>query len=177
MPVTDIVWIVAGSAASLIQGCNLQPHDIDILVKRSDDVDKIAHLFTDFLPESNQPLIFNKNWISTKEIAVYYMNGDKDKWSYARLNIHGIQIEISNTASHEYLELSPVVWEIRRYENYHGMSIPVVPLELQLHSNHEMKKLDRISKIKDVIKLKNLDLQFLENYLTDSDYRQLLNLF
>lgn len=102
------------------------------------------------------------------------MNNDKEKWAFARLNIHGIIIEIANTVSHEYLELSPVVWELKKYEEYEEMFVPVVPLELQLYSSYEQKKLDRVRTIKEIIKSKNLDLQFMENYLSSSAYRQLM---
>ncbi|SLJ92289.1 MULTISPECIES: hypothetical protein [unclassified Paenibacillus] len=140
---TDLNWSIAGSTASLIQGCNnIGPNDIDILVKQNGDVDKIVNL-----------------------------------WAFARLNIHGIIIEMANTVSDEYLELSPVVWELKRYEELFGMLIPVVPLGLQLYSSYEQQKPDRDKAICEVIKLKNLDLQFMENYLSSSSYRQLIEQF
>ncbi|WP_433921511.1 hypothetical protein [Paenibacillus taichungensis] len=57
------------------------------------------------------------------------------------------------------------------------MLIPVVPLGLQLNSSYEQKKPDRVKAISEVIKLKNLDLQFMENYLSSSSYRQLIEQF
>jgi hypothetical protein len=172
---TDLDWIIAGSTASLIQGCNnIRPNDIDILVKQNSDVDKIVNLFMDYLPETNPSLLFNKCWVSTKRLPTFKMNNDKEKWAFARLNIHGIIIEIANTVSDEYLELSPVVWELKRFEAYSGMLIPVVPLGLQLHSSYEQQKPDRVKAICVIVKSKNLDLQFMENYLSSSAYRQLM---
>lgn len=57
------------------------------------------------------------------------------------------------------------------------MLIPVVPLGLQLHSSYKQKNPDRVKAISEVIKLKNLDLQFMENYLSSSSYRQLIEQF
>jgi hypothetical protein len=172
---TDLDWIIAGSTASLILGCNdIQPNDIDILVKQNCDVDKIVNLFIDYLPETNPSLLFNKNWVSTKRFPTFMINNDREKWAFARLNIHSVIIEIANTVSDEYLELSPVVWELKKYEEYEEMFVPVVPLELQLHSSYEQKKLDRVRTIKEIIKSKNLDLQFMEIYLSSSAYRQLM---
>ncbi|MDR9746993.1 hypothetical protein [Paenibacillus taichungensis] len=57
------------------------------------------------------------------------------------------------------------------------MLIPVVPLGLQLNSSYEQKNSDRVKAISEVIKLKNLDLQFMENYLSSSSYRQLIEQF
>ncbi|MFJ2044401.1 hypothetical protein ACIOBL_12385 [Paenibacillus taichungensis] len=81
---TDLNWSIAGSTASLIQGCNnIGPNDIDILVKQNGDVDKIVNL-----------------------------------WAFARLNIHGIIIEMANTVSDKYLDLSPVVGELKRLRSF-----------------------------------------------------------
>lgn|GEM_PF-3642116 len=57
------------------------------------------------------------------------------------------------------------------------MLIPVVPLGLQLHSNYKQKNPDRVKAIGEVIELKNLDLQFMKNYLSSSSYRQLIEQF
>ncbi|MDR9746992.1 hypothetical protein [Paenibacillus taichungensis] len=83
---TDLDWIIAGSTASLIQGCNnFRPNDIDILVKQNCDVNKIANLFIDYLPETNPSLLFNKNWVSTKRLPTFMINNDREKWAFARL--------------------------------------------------------------------------------------------
>ncbi|HBU85642.1 MAG TPA: hypothetical protein DEF35_28950 [Paenibacillus sp.] len=172
---TDMDWIIVGSTASLIQGCNnIRPNDIDILVKQNGDVDKIVNLFMDYLPKITPSLIFNKHWVSTMHAPTFSIHNVTKKWSFARLNIHGIIIEIANTVPDEYLELSPIVWELKKYDEYEEMFVPVVPLELQMHSSYEQKKLDRVRTIKEIIKSKNLDLQFMENYLSSSDYRQLM---
>lgn len=172
---TDMDWIIVGSTASLIQGCiDISPNDIDILVKQNSDVDKIVNLFIDYLPETNPSLLFNKYWVSTMHAPTFSMEKLTKKWFFARLNIHGIIIEIANTVSDEYLGLSPVVWELKKYEKYEEMFVLVVPLELQMHSSYEQKKLDRVRTIKEIIKSKNLDLQFMENYLSSSAYRQLM---
>ena len=87
---TDLEWIIAGSTASLIQGCNgIDPNDIDILVKQNCDFDQIVNLFIDYLPEANPSLLFNKYWVSTKRLPTFMMNNHRDKWAFARLNIHG----------------------------------------------------------------------------------------
>ncbi|MFC3747077.1 hypothetical protein [Paenibacillus sp. GCM10012306] len=171
---TDMDWIVVGSVASKIQGCeDIQPNGLDILLKQSADVERIAQLFTDYLPETNPSPIFNKHWLSTTDAPTYSMNEGENKWSFLRLNIDGVIIEIANTASDEYLELSSKVWKMRRVEDYLGMSIPVAPLEVQLHSNYELAKPERIKVIREVIQLQNRDVSFMENYLSESAYQQL----
>jgi hypothetical protein len=171
---TDMEWIVVGSVASMIQGCKgIQPNDLDILLKQSADVERIARLFTDYLPETNPSPIFNKHWLSTKDAPTYSLNEGVNKWSFVRLNFDGVIIEIANTASDEYLELSSRVWEMRRVVDYLGMSIPVAPLEVQLHSNYELDKPERIQVLREVIHLQNRDVSFMENYLSESAYQQL----
>lgn len=170
----EMDWIIVGSAASLIQGCQqIQPNDIDIMVKHSSDVNQITSLFMDYLSEISPSQLFNKHWFSSKCSPTYTMVLDKKVWSFARLHIIGVNIEISNTTTHEYLELSDVIWKIKRFQNYLDTLFPVVPLELQLHSSYVLDKPERIQAIKEVIRRNNLDLHFLKSYLTDSAYRQL----
>lgn len=80
----------------------------------------------DFLPEIPSQL-FNKHWVSSKCSPTFTINQDNKVWSFARLNIDGVTIEIANTATHEYLELSDAVWKIIRFRDYLGTLFPVVP--------------------------------------------------
>ncbi|AIQ47745.1 hypothetical protein R70723_18970 [Paenibacillus sp. FSL R7-0273] len=131
----DFEWIVVGSGASLIQGCPIQPNDLDIMVKRSSDVKRSARLFMDLLPETGPSLIFNKHWLSSKRAVTYTVCSEAGTWAFARIMIKGFQLELANTMDQDYAELSPVVWEKRRLVNYSGIYVPVVPLEMQLEKH------------------------------------------
>ena len=42
-------WVVMGSIASLLQGCKLDPQDVDILVKKPETVHFLCNLLSEYV--------------------------------------------------------------------------------------------------------------------------------
>ncbi|NHJ47905.1 MAG: hypothetical protein FK733_08965 [Asgard group archaeon] len=141
-------WAIMGSIASVLQGCEIEPKDIDILVEDPKTVHFISSFFTKYYGESKATTPFDENgvWVATKEQPVFEGEGPFTfKWTYTKFNINGLFIEVTHKIPREnHPEKDTNLWEsgqnvwpyvkIIAFENY---QIPVIPLELQLVTNME----------------------------------------
>lgn len=132
----NIDWWLTGSCATCVRGINIEPHDVDIMLK-SKDIEKIKDIFHDFIVE---PIIDSKGWV-VDYFGVLFMNAridlafDPQEW----VDSQG-KADFGPYASNHLEEVS---WK--------GNVIKVPPLELQVHANKNRKRFDRVKAIEDFI--------------------------
>jgi len=155
---TKIDWILVGSVGSVLQGCKMEPGDIDIYVKHNEGVSQFAELLNEFsLPTKSEARHVN-DWLSSKEEPVFnqtFLTGFT--WTKGRWKINGFNVEvvhISNSAGIPDSLTGDGIWEGGQYIWSHfknvrigEYTIPTVPLEIQLESNLRRQRQDRIKSI------------------------------
>ncbi|CAM4189779.1 hypothetical protein [Paenibacillus tarimensis] len=156
----DVQYVFAGSVSSFLQGCEIIPGDIDLLVPEAGDVHKITVALSAFVHDNTSSLeedIPIEEWFSTAASPVKTFTDFADnEWTFARLAADGIKLEAANirpVTLTEYIhgsgfwENGPHVWEHVKRVPYNGLSLPVIPLEIQLETNMNRGLESRIREI------------------------------
>ncbi|WP_062106238.1 nucleotidyltransferase family protein [Bacillus niameyensis] len=167
---TKIDWILVGSAGSVLQGCIMEPGDIDIYVKHKEGVSQFAELLNQFSLSTKCTNRNSNDWLSSIEEPVFeqiFPSGFS--WTKARWEINSCNVEvvhISNSAGipdsltgDGIWEGGKYIWNLSKNVRIGEYLIPTVPLEIQLESNIRRKRQDRIASI----------LQAMGNYGYDMD--------
>ncbi|HUU78937.1 MAG TPA: hypothetical protein VMX55_11365 [candidate division Zixibacteria bacterium] len=178
-------WSIIGSIATKLQGCDLIPNDVDILVKEPKTVHFLSNLMTDFYDDSKRESLLNETpdnlWLSTKEQPVVE---SKDEWGFdwvfARWIIHNTKVEVAHLTAPEGMkekwesiwEAGPDIWTYIRKISYGEYSLPVVPLEIQLGTSFSRGFDDRIAKIIQVLKEKGYNDDLLKTALGEKRYKK-----
>jgi hypothetical protein len=119
-----IQYVFTGSVSSMIQGCEITPGDIDLLVAEPIDVQRVVLALNEFLINdiiSEDNIISVDSWVATKaEPLKEYMDFANNKWTFSRLIVEGVKLEIANirpSFEKEYIsgtgfwENGPHVWQ------------------------------------------------------------------
>ena len=126
---TSIDWWLTGSCAACIRGIALNPHDVDIMVN-SRDLPQIQSFFHDVIIE---PIVDTQGWV-TKDFGVLFM--------HARIDIASDPVpalddpEPVDCGPYAKAHLEEVVW--------HGYTVRVPPVSLQINVNQKRGRLDRV---------------------------------
>jgi len=182
----DIRFVFAGSVSCLIQGCEIVPGDIDLLVSKSNDVYKIVSNLSEFI---NYNVIFHgeeatdENWLSTVTSPIRAFTDIADNnWTFARLMVHDIKLEVANIQpliQNEYIhgsgfwENGPLVWEHIKLVPYKDISLPVIPLEIQLETNMNRELESRIKEISRVFRTHGYNQWLVEHALNERNRARL----
>jgi hypothetical protein len=129
----SVQWLVVGSVASVLQGCRFEPRDLDILVTSREDLDHcVAHLLT-------APGV-----VSLEDPPIYSEKFGDFEWHKAQFEIDGFLTELVYIASGGGIpdsiegdgiwEGGKIVWSYAKTVPFHGLSVPITPLEIQLES-------------------------------------------
>ncbi|WP_172198724.1 hypothetical protein [Saccharibacillus qingshengii] len=179
---TGIPYVIGGSMAAVINGCtSIQPNDIDVILQNPVDVEKLISAFEGFLgepqPTENPDM---STWISTKSHRVLTFEDPSNHiWTFARLLIQGVKVEIANIKpAHdiEYVpetgiwENGPAIWPYIKQVTMEDTPIPVLPLEIQLETNLNRGLEDRIASILDVFRRKGYDAELLKFSLSKENH-------
>ncbi|NHJ86702.1 MAG: hypothetical protein FK734_14655 [Asgard group archaeon] len=185
-----IDWAIIGSGATYLQGCNIKPNDIDILVKNPESVEIIAYMLEDYYKssESKSNTIQGEEseelWLSTKDKPVDISVDDWNfKWVFSRVLIGNIKVETAHiTAPQDHFllttgiwEAGPKIWPYIKFVNYQGYSIPVIPLEIQLATNINRGLEDRSNEIIAILKRDGFNLELLKESLTSDSFNAIQN--
>ena len=179
-------WAIIGSIATKLQGCDLIPNDVDILVKEPKIVYFISNLITDFQGDvkKGESLLDetpDNLWLSTKEQPV---EESKDEWGvdwvFGRWIIHNTKVEVAHLTAPEGMvkkwesiwEAGPDIWSYIRKVPYREYSLPVVPLEIQLGTSFSRGLDERIAKIIQVFKEKGYNNDLLKTALGEKRYKK-----
>jgi len=130
----EIFWILSGSTSLYIQGVDILANDIDIITdeKGVKSLDKILSEYCIQKPE----------YSSTEEYCSYY----------GQYIINGVKIDLVGNFQYKmkdgsWSELRPK----KKYfeKEYNGMSLLLLPLEVELKEYEELGKLNKVRKIKE----------------------------
>lgn len=130
-------WMLVGSAGTAVHGAQIQPVDIDILLRRADDVASVAQSMPNRVDPS--PSSDPEEWLSTAHQPVLRFGTENDRWTFGRWVLAGMVVEVAHIAASgaEGLlieTLGEQVWRVRTWVVWRGQRLPVVPLEVQLAS-------------------------------------------
>ena len=188
---SEIRWILVGSGATLLQGVNLSPGDIDVLMQTPGGVYVFARSMEEFTPEdcpvhhADDP----DQWYSSRNLPVLAdePNSQEAVWTFGRWYIDGFKVEVSHIEPPaDYLgtkdddaglwEAGPEVWPHVNRVAWEGYDIPVVPLEIQLHTNMKRSLEDRVQKIVEVFRTRGYDRNLINLGLTADEKTRLAGL-
>ncbi|HUU77341.1 MAG TPA: hypothetical protein VMX55_03290 [candidate division Zixibacteria bacterium] len=173
-------WAIMGSVATNLQGCDLEPNDIDILVEKPETVYFISSLFSVFFGEKKNITPFDKNdtWISSKEQPVFRGKDQWNfRWTYAKWKIEELFIEITHKLPpenhpnklHSIWESGPNIWPYVKDVTFGKYQIPVLPLEIQLETNFERGFNERVKQIIDIFKKQGYDQKLIKKALKEEN--------
>jgi hypothetical protein len=130
-------WMLVGSAATAVRVGGITPMDIDIAVRRSEDVARAATVLP--TPQSLEPGKADKPpaWISTVAEPTLHFGDQQERWSFGVWFIQGVKVELAHIDAPPVADLmietrSSVVWSERDTLTCRGEPVPTVPLETQL---------------------------------------------
>lgn len=170
-------WTVVGSTATALQGCQVQPHDLDLLTRYSQSVFDFAERLAPFAATESTGSFF----LSTPDVPVFVGPMGNTEWHFGRWMIGGIFVEVAHIAPPEgwtnspgdgIWECGPAIWPHICQVCFEQYSIPVVPLEIQVETNlarerteHGENLLDRVQEITRIFHRNGYDRMLLEQVL------------
>ncbi|MET3698781.1 hypothetical protein SAMN05877753_11016 [Bacillus oleivorans] len=174
---TKIDWILVGSAGSVLQGCDMEPGDIDIYVKEQEGAAKFAELLREFSLTETSENRESHTWLSSKDEPVFHQTFPSGfSWSKARWVIDGVDVEVvhisnsagipDSTTGEGIWEGGKYIWALSKNVEFGNFTIPVVPLEIQLESNFRRNRQDRAEAIITALKRDGFDEQLLRKALS-----------
>lgn len=161
-------WVLVGSAATALQGCEVTPRDIDILAAEPAGVHHFASLMTGFAPALPSHAEDHEEWLSSHAEPVSAGPDDYGfYWYFARWVIDGVKVEVAHIAPPEGFRTSESgagIWEAGAemwphvYEvSFRNLTIPVVPLEIQLGTSLSRGLKTRVDAIVAVLRRRGYD--------------------
>jgi hypothetical protein len=183
-----IRFVFAGSVSSLIQGCDITPGDIDILVPLPIDVHKTALILCEYLIDQSidvdTPI---ECWVAT-HTAPYrkFVDFASNEWTFSRLIVNGIKLEIANIrpANDEgyvngtgFWENGPHIWQHIILIPFKDMELPVIPLEIQLETNMNRNLEPRINEIVKIFRSKGYNEKLINYALNQTNRKKFQEFF
>ncbi|MEO6019720.1 MAG: hypothetical protein ABIP45_05660 [Knoellia sp.] len=167
-------WMLVGSAATALRVGGITPMDIDIAVRRPEDVSRA----TTVLP-TPQPLAPGNAddppaWISTVAEPTLYFGDERERWSFGVWIIQGVKVELAHIDAPPVEDLmietrSLAVWTERDTLTCQGKPVPTVPLETQLATMAARRQTARLDAVLAAIEISNskLNLPLLRRAFAD----------
>ena len=128
----DICWWLTGSCAACVRGVDINPHDVDIIL-RSEDISTMNQLFADCIVE---PIINMKNWVAAN-FGVMFMD--------ARIDLAFDPEDFVDNP--DPVDFGPYAMRNLEDVNWKGHTVRVPPLELQMQVNKRRGRDDRVAAI------------------------------
>lgn len=177
---TEIDWIIVGSVGSVLQGCEMEPGDLDIYVKNKEGVSQFAEILKEFSLSAKCENRDVNDWLSSKEEPVYHQTFPSGfSWSKGRWKIDDFEVEvvhISNSAGIPDSLTGDGIWEGGQYIWSHFKNvkmgkymIPAVPLEIQLESNLRRKREDRAQSILNTLMINGYNDELIRKALSSKN--------
>lgn len=179
-------WTVVGSAATALQGCQISPHDVDIITRVPEHVFRFAESMRPFAAnECAAESPENGPWWSTEETPVYVGSYWDLDWHYACWDIDESLVSVVHVVApggHPGFhctggvwECDPSIWPHIKTVSFAGRAVPVVPLEIQIETTMARGKdfkgesLDpRLAEMVRVLRETGYDRSLLEWALSDT---------
>lgn len=177
-------WLLVGSAATAVAGCDLTPGDLDILPREPEGVRRFSELLADYAPDDCAYPPGHEKWQSSRQMPVCVMGHDalSATWHFGRWYINGFKIEVAHiappagtaarVAGTGIWENGPEVWPYRVAASFRNFTFETVPPEIQLETNFSRGLSDRTDKIIKLFRQKGYDRELLLKSLS-SEHLQL----
>lgn len=174
---SPIEWLLVGSAGSVLQGCEMEPGDIDIYIRNSQDVQQFAELLRPFSLASRSEFSHGEQWLSSLEEPTFTQTfGSGFSWTKGRWIIDDFTVEavhISNSAGipdsmegDGIWEGGQYIWSLCNKVQLGDFTMAAVPLEIQLESNLRRKRKDRVQSIIHAMQQGGYDKELVEKALS-----------
>ncbi len=179
----NVKYYIVGSISTALQGCKIEPKDIDILADTPEGVVFITKLLKEFeLPEKVQTDNFEE-WHSSNEQPIFINEEPGEIWHSGKWMIDDFKVEVAyyhSESSMKKAEERGCMWEngpeIRSYArevDFQGFKINVIPLEMQLCTNMFRKIEKRITETVRIFKEQGYNDKLLKKALTNDQYSEI----
>ncbi len=168
-------WILMGSAATALQGCDILPRDLDIVVRCPEDVlGFVKPFFADIPGDSHDAKEDIDHWISTASQPVTnFTDPIGFDWSFARWYMDSVKVEVACIRPPAGFA-STKIYEFQCQEPNHvsvgHTRVAVVPLEIQLRTNLDREKQERVNEILRVFHSQGYNTALLSRSLTPEQF-------
>jgi hypothetical protein len=174
-------WALIGSAATAVQGCAVQPNDLDFLAQAPGGVQRFAALLSAETPPICPVGADDEEWFSSQELPV--RSGPDPygfQWTFGRWYVDGFKVEMAHIVppakaalGYGIWEAGPGIWPHIRVVDWKGYQVPVVPLEIQLGTSLQRKLTTRVDAIVPVLWEQGFDDRLLRQSLTRAQYAKI----
>ncbi|MCK9858671.1 hypothetical protein [Paenibacillus sp. ATY16] len=116
------------------------------------------------------------SWFSTIATPIRAFTDFDNNWTFARLMVHEIKVELANIQplihnayihGSGFWENGPHVWEHIKLVPYKDVTLPVVPLEIQLETNMNRELDNRVKEISRVFRAQGYNQWLIEYALNE----------
>jgi hypothetical protein len=139
-----IPWLVVGSVASILQSCDMEPRDLDILFTSREDLVRYAAVVAE---RGSQPI--------PAILSEHFPGGFE--WHKVQHAVDGFPVDAvyiasgggipDSTDGEGVWEGGPHAWSLARTATFHGFAVAAAPLEIQLESQFRRGRSDRVEAI------------------------------
>jgi hypothetical protein len=168
---------VIGSVASILQGCQLVPRDLDLLASRPEEVIRFAELMWAYAPRHAEKPTDHPDWLSSEEEPLSIGPDDYGfLWHFGRWLVDGVKVEMAHIVAPEGFrtsvdgagiwEAGPEIWPQIRKVPFAGYHVPVVPLEIQLQTSMSRGMEERTAEIITVLQQSSYDPDLVQTALS-----------
>ncbi|RLC73203.1 MAG: ribonuclease III [Chloroflexi bacterium] len=150
----DVTWALTGSAALLLNGVQVEAHDLDLTTDQA-GVQAVADALAEFV-------VTPAGWWETDELAS----------QFARLQVGGVQVDVVGRPfvikrPGGAVAIRP--WAIRHEIDFEGRKLPIIPLEAELIAYAMMGREAKVQLIADHLRTHGYDEGLLRELIADQD--------
>ena len=153
---SSIEWKLGGSVALALQGLEISPRDVDLLLPSGDAARLMAETLGDFVESL-------PHWRASVPFASYY----------GHCRIEGVEIDligelvIETPLGSVELGADSLLWRRESSLPFQGWKVPSIPLEIQLVTYYLMpEREERVNQITSLLKGR-ADLELLDEFLAE----------
>jgi len=176
--------VICGSVSTYLQGCQITPNDIDVLALDMNTVKKVAEILSVFAVEET-PSQEVDAWLSTQTNSLFIdiSEDESEQWVMGRWVVDGVKVEVVYIVSESVVNSSrkkgyiwengPDMYHYIRTIDFHGSSVQVIPLEIQLGTCLRRELNDRVTEIVKVLLNKGVNIELLKRSLTSHEFEKM----
>jgi hypothetical protein len=178
----QVRWTLIGSAATALQGCAIQPNDLDFLTQTPAGTYRFAELLAAEMPATCPDPEGELGWYSSQaEPLRIGPDAYSYTWTFARWYLDGCKVEAAHImppahvhAQHGIWEAGPEIWPYVRAVRWQGYPVPVVPLEIQLGTSLQRRLTKRVGAIVQVLGAQGFDEPLLRQCLSPAQWKRIV---
>lgn len=167
-----LTWMLVGSAATSLHGAAVVPGDVDVLVHPDTHQDNMLECATSLVEYTGQDTPSEDLDLFLSSPACPLIPLSDGSWLFGRWMVQGCKLELARirtaVAPPVVLEtMGTAVWDTRQHVLWHGLSIPVVPLEVQLATIMSRAQVDRERAVQARLTERGFDSALLSRAMAD----------